>query len=209
MLKEKLLSVSSASKKLPLILIILGSLAILSSFLIFLYTFFPVIKTEINYSVSGNLPEKSKVIVPVDKDFGIVIPKINANSKVIADVDPYNEQEYQWALTKGVAQAKGTALPGEEGNVFIFSHSSVNFYEAAKYNSVFYLLSKLERGDEVILYYQNKEFKYKVTDKITVDPANLSYLTEKTSKKMLTLMTCWPPGTTLKRLIIIAEMSDI
>lgn len=195
-----------------------GVLAVFISILIFSYTFFPVIQSEIRYlfhkSPKNMIVEiknnqnigKENVMFPVDEDFGIVIPKIEANSRVIEEVDPYNDRDYQWALTKGLAHAKGTSLPGREGNIFIFSHSAVNFYEANRYNAVFYLLSKLERGDEIYLFYEGVEYKYTVTSKATVDPGDLFYLTQKTSKKMLTLMTCWPPGTTLQRLIVVAEM---
>lgn len=186
------------------ILITFGILAIIIAFAILATTFKPVLSSEVNFLVSG--PAKNDTFIPIDEQFGIVIPKIRANSKVIQDVDPYSEKAYQWALTKGVAHAKGTSLPGEVGNMFIFSHSSASFYEATKYNSIFYLLSKLEKEDEVFIYYLGQKFIYKVTDKVTVDPNNTSYLTRETDKRMLTLMTCWPPGTTFKRLIIIAEL---
>lgn len=161
-------------------------------------------QAEVGFSLS----EAKNEVVPVDEDFGIVIPKIGANSKVIADVDPYNYKVYQAALTRGVAHAKGTSYPGQEGNIFIFSHSSVNFYEAVRYNSIFYLLSKMEKGDEIYLFYQGEKFKYRVLEKTIAEPGNLSYLTKKTSQKMVTLMTCWPPGTTFKRLLVIGELSE-
>lgn len=158
------------------------------------------------YHGSNPSPAAPSAIVPSSIYF-FVIPKINANSKVIKDVNPLNASEYQWALTKGVAHAKGSAYPGQFGNVFLFSHSSVNFYEAARYNSVFYLLSKLEKGDDVYIFYNKAKIKYSVTEKKIVDPKNISYLTNNSKKHTLTLMTCWPPGTTLNRLLVIAEIS--
>lgn len=193
-------------KRLFSFLIFFGILAILISSLIFILTFGPALQAEIGYKFNDLASSPTKVILPVDEEFGIVIPKIGANSKVVANIDPYSEKDYQLALTKGVVQAKDSALPGEEGNIFIFSHSSANFYEAAKYNSVFYLLSKLEKEDEVYLFYQGQKFKYKVTGKVIADPSDLSYLTKKTSQKVLTLMTCWPPGTAYKRLIVMGRL---
>lgn len=186
-------------------LITFGILAILVSFLIFITTYKPLITYEIGFLVNSQ-PKSSTLPSPVDEQFGIVIPKIGANSKVIAGVDPFKESEYQVALTRGVAHAKGTALPGEPGNTFIFSHSSANFYESVRFNSVFYLLSKLEKGDELYLFYKGIRYKYHVTDKKMADPSEISYLNKKTTDKTLTLMTCWPPGTTLKRLIILGEL---
>lgn len=191
-------------KKFSPVFITLGILAIMVGFSILITTFRSVVSDEVSLLISG--PAQSNQLIPIDTQFGIVIPKIRANSKIIPNVDPYNEKEYQLALTKGVAQAIGTAVPGQIGNIFLFSHSSNSFYEATKYNSVFYLLSKLQKGDEVDLYYLGQKFTYKVTDKVTVDPSKVAYLTQKTNKKLLTLMTCWPPGTTFKRLIINAEL---
>ena len=148
------------------------------------------------------------VITPKDINAGIVIPKIRANASVVWEVDPYNEKIYQWALTKGVAHAKGSVYPGEIGTVFIFSHSSQDFLTANRYNSVFYLLTKLKKGDEIYLFYKGKPFVYTVTGHVIVKPDAVSLLTKKTSQKELTLMTCWPPGTTLERYIVTAVVKE-
>lgn len=197
-------------EKLSSVLIVSGLISIALGFVIFVATFYPVIMAEGNYQLTqaqGNLMVK-RGIVPKDSDFGIVIPKIAANSKVIPSVDPYNSGEYQAALTKGVAHAIRTSFPGEPGNVFLFSHSSVNFYEANRYNSVFYLLYKLERGDEIDLYYAGRKFKYSVTNKKIVNADNVEYLRSLGSVQTVTLMTCWPPGTTFKRLLVIGELLE-
>jgi LPXTG-site transpeptidase (sortase) family protein len=96
-------------------------------------------------------------------------------------------------------------LPGEGGNIFIFAHSSTDILIAARYNSVFYLLHHLESGDLIKLWYQDHEYLYSVTDKLYVSPQDTKYLTATPATETLTLMTCWPPGTSLKRLIVIAK----
>lgn len=188
--------------KLPQILIAFGSLLIIFSLLLFFYIFAPVARVEVDYAL--NKP-KNLEIKPIDKEFGIVIPKIGANAKIVANVDPYNANIYQVALTKGVAQARGTAMPNEIGNMFLFSHSSANLLEAARYNSVFYLLSKLKKDDEIFIFYRGTKYVYKVSDTKLVDAKDVSYLSPKSEVKTLTLMTCWPAGTTYKRLLVIAQ----
>lgn len=182
---------------------LVGVELVLVGLLIVALTFYPVVREEIHYQLSG--PEKRVEVRPVDEDFGIVIPKIGANAKVVPNVDPYDSRVYQVALTRGVAQAKGTVTPDMVGNLFIFSHSSANFYEASVYNSVFYLLDKLESGDEVDLFYKKQKYVYRVTQKKIVLPSDVSYLSGAEVKKTLTLMTCWPVGTTFRRLLVIAE----
>ena len=191
-------------KNLPQILIGIGITLIVVSLALFIFIFFPVAKVEINYNL--NKPKATiNEIKPADKTFGIVVPKIGANAKIIPNVDPYNSNIYQVALTKGVAKAKGTVNPDEIGNMFLFSHSSANILEAGRYNSVFYLLSKLKKDDQIYVYYKNVRYKYKVSEIKIVDAKDVSYLNPKSDAKTLTLMTCWPAGTTYKRLLVIAK----
>ncbi|OGK14130.1 hypothetical protein A3H80_04715 [Candidatus Roizmanbacteria bacterium RIFCSPLOWO2_02_FULL_37_19] len=188
-------------------LIYFGILLIVIACAIFLFTFFPVIREEIKYqTITTKDGTQKKVIRPVDEEFGIVVPKIGANAKIIANVDPYTEKIYQRALTKGVAHAKGTVTPDKVGNMFLFAHSSGNFYEANRYNSVFYLLTKIEKGDSIYIFYKGEKYTYKVTNKKIVQAEAAQYLLSRGKKKTITLMTCWPPGTTLKRLIVTAEV---
>ena len=189
--------------KLPQILISVGIGLIVVSALLFIFILAPVAKVEVNYTL--NKPNKTvNQIKPVSTEFGIVIPKIGANARIIEGVDPFNPKTYEIALSKGVAQAKGTAFPNQTGNMFLFSHSSANLIEATRFNSVFYLLSKLKKGDDIYIYYKNQRYKYEVSETKIVDASNVSYLNPKSSEKTLTLMTCWPAGTDYKRLLVIA-----
>jgi len=168
-------------------------------------TYFPLAKNEVEYQLNKTKRQKIEEIIPLSREFGIVIPKLVINVKVIKNVNPYDTNIYQKALTQGVAHAEGTSLPGEGGNIFIFSHSSENFYEAVRYNSIFYLLPKLELGDTITLYYNNNRFDYHVSEKKVVDPGDIKYLNANSEKPQLTLMTCYPPGTNLKRFIVVAN----
>jgi LPXTG-site transpeptidase (sortase) family protein len=145
-----------------------------------------------------------EVLVPEDPEFSVIIPAIGANARVINDVDAANEEDYLQALQKGVAHAQGTAFPGENGHVFLFAHSTDYIWNVGTYNAVFYLLYKVEQGDEIHLFYKGKRHTYKVLDKKIVDPSQVEYLTRKTNKEFLTLQTCWPPGTALQRLLVFA-----
>ena len=149
-------------------------------------------------------------ITPLNKDFGIVIEKIDVNAPVVADVDSTNYPKYIAALSKGVAQAAGTARPGEptaqgNNNIFLFAHSAINPIEARRYNSIFYLLRKLEVGDRVIVFYKQKRFDYLVSEKKVVEATDVKYLTDRSKEPLLTLQTCDPPGSSLRRLIITAK----
>ncbi len=145
-----------------------------------------------------------EILAPQDTQYSIVIPKIGANSRIVAGVNAANEPEYLDALKHGVAQTLGTANPGENGHIFLFAHSADNILDIGTYNAVFYLLYKLEKDDEVNIFYKNQRYTYRVIDKKVVDPSEVEYLTRKTDSEFLTMQTCYPPGTTLKRLLVFA-----
>ncbi len=145
----------------------------------------------------------------LDSAFSIVIPKIDARAHIIANVDTANEKEYLDALTQGVAHAKGTYFPGQGKPIFLFAHSTNASFNVARYNAVFYLLSKLEKGDRIIIYFSDKRYTYEVSEKQVKAANDTSFLYDATNEEKLYLMTCTPPGTIWKRLFVIAEPMKI
>lgn len=182
---------------------------------------FQIIKTRgVTFEVADNTPSKEQrlsfgnlltgskeqTLIAPDTEFSIVIPKIGASARVIANVDPSNEEAFLPALLEGVAHAQGSLFPGTSGNIYLFAHSADNFWDAGQYNAIFYLLKDLEVGDEIVIFYQNKRYNYFVTDSRIVKPEEVHFITEaNTGVEQLILQTCWPPGTTWKRLLVFAR----
>lgn len=141
--------------------------------------------------------------------FAIHINKINAHSVVVPNVDANDPKIYMEALKNGVAHALGSGLPGVDSSInrtiYLFAHSTSAPSLVSRYNAQFYLLHKLEAGDEVEAVFWNKSYKYRVTDKKTVAADDTGFLAPQTEKEILILATCTPPGTTWKRLIVVAE----
>jgi sortase A len=140
-----------------------------------------------------------------DTDFRVLISKIGLDSGVIENIDMFKPEEYKRALKQGIAHAKGSGIPGEAGNVYLFGHSTNFDWNAAGYNAEFYLLNKLVSGDLITLIYNGNQYRYQVKETKIVRNENLSVLDQPESGKLLTLQTCWPPGTTWRRLIVVAE----
>ena len=218
MLKEKSRPKGGYLKYIGILLLLLG-LSIL------IFTYYPAIRAYIDYKLLPPPKEtavqivnegeqitkeinKNTEIVFVDNDFGLYIPKIKANAKVIKNVDPYNEDIYINALIYGVAHAKGTSTPNSNGNVFLFAHSAVNFYERRKYNVYFYLLRELEKDDEIYVSYEGEIYRYTVFENKIVEPSEIKYLGTYLEEDTLTLMTCWPMGVDSKRAIVIAKREE-
>jgi sortase A len=146
-------------------------------------------------------------LIPSDTNFSILIPRIGATAKIFPNVDPSNENQFLPILMKGVAHAAGSVFPGMNGNVYLFAHSTDNFWDVGRYNAVFYLLKDLKKGDDVVIFYKNQRYNYVVTGSKIIDPSNVSYLvnSQNQDKQQLILQTCWPPGTTFQRLLVFAS----
>lgn len=150
---------------------------------------------------------KEQILVPKDTNFSIVIPKIGASSRVKANVDPNNEEEFRRELLTGVAHAKGSVFPGLPGNTYLFAHSTDNWWNVGRYNAVFYLLKELKPGDDIVVFFENRRYNYVVKGSFITDPEDTSLLRESQKPggpQQLILQTCWPPGTAWKRLFVIA-----
>jgi sortase A len=102
-----------------------------------------------------------------------------------------------------------SARPWKNGNSFIFGHSSNFPWIAGKYNDVFARLWQMEKWDTIYSYYGQKKYKYKIIEKKVVSPNDVGVLKNDKNKKQLTLMTCWPIGTDINRLILIADLVEV
>lgn len=142
----------------------------------------------------------------------IIIPKIGKNIPLVNVEHHDASSSTEWhkifmkELENGIIKYPGSANPGEAGNSFIFGHSSNYPWAKWDYNDVFALLNELDKWDEIIVYFKQKKFVYVVKEKIVVKPWHVSSLGGDAANKQLTLMTCWPLGTTLNRLLVVTEL---
>ncbi len=200
----------------------LGTGAVFLGLIYALYLYLPLAKALIGYRWwrwfhQEKSTQKTEEVTPApsrptptlppvpDPSFSIIIPKINAQAKIIANVDPGRAEIYQQALKEGVAHAAGTGFPGSGKTVYLFAHSTNAQWNVIRYNAIFFLLNQLTPGDEVKIVYNRKLYSYLVTEKKIVGAKETHYLTDYQDGETLILQTCWPPGTILKRLLVFAK----
>jgi sortase A len=112
------------------------------------------------------------------------------------------------AMAKGVAQFAipgASSVPGQIGNTVIAGHSSNDLLDSGDYKFIFAQLDKLVVGDTIYANYNSVRYTYIVTGKEVVKPTDVSKLVYPTTKPILTLLTCTPLGTSLNRLLVIAD----
>lgn len=142
--------------------------------------------------------------IPNIPDNSILIENIGVSAPITFRVGS-DENEALSALKNGLIQLSGTAFPSEVGNVFITGHSSNYPWVKSNYNSIFALLNKVVVGDAILIKFQNQNYIYKVSNISIVSPSDISVMDSKDERSILTLMTCSPVGTNLKRLIVVAD----
>lgn len=112
-------------------------------------------------------------------------------------------------LKKNLIHYPKTALPGQFGSPVIFGHSVLpQFFNPKSYLTIFSTLYKLQQGDEIFINFDQIRYKYLVEEMYEVQPTDLSVLEQRFDGRYLTLITCSPPGTYLRRLIIKAQIAD-
>ncbi len=173
----------------------IGNILIGLSIFVFIFIFYPLLQVYL-------IPPKVGKILPTQGTY-ITIPKISAQAQITENVDPFNSDEYREILKRSVAHAKNTSLPGQDGTIYLFAHSSGSPWEITRYNTIFLRLSELNIGDTIIVQRNNKRYKYLVHDKKEIDPSEVNYILN-TKKTQLILQTCTPIGTDWKRLLIFA-----
>jgi len=155
-----------------------------------------------NWFISDNTEKHIPSLTTKDNpsnSYLLSIPKLNINDAVveIGSMD----------LKKSLIQYQQTALPGQLGNAVVFGHSVLpQFFNPKAYMTIFSTLFKLQPNDEIKINFDNIDYKYIVEDMYEVQATDFSVLEQRFDGRYLTLVTCSPPGTYLRRLVIKAKI---
>ncbi len=171
----------------------------------------PIPKTTVvkqNITSSSNLTYASNWFptgnpkTNVNKEYSLSIPKLGIkDAKVIVGSDD---------LSKSLIHYGGSSLPGEYGNAVIFGHSILpQFFDPKNYKAIFSTLHTLKIGDTINIVSDGVAYKYSIFDFKVVDPENISVLEQTYDNSYITLITCTPPGTYWKRLVVKAQIEKL
>ncbi len=132
-------------------------------------------------------------------EYRLSIPSLKIQDAVVR----LNETD----LSRSLIQYGNTALPGKVGNTVILGHSSLpQFFNPKNYKTIFSVLPQIKLGDVVVVEVDQTRYVYQVIDKYEVKPTEVSVLDQDYDQEMMTLITCTPPGTYLRRLIVQAKL---
>jgi sortase A len=133
------------------------------------------------------------------KNYYLSIPKLNIEKAKVA----VGEED----LFKSLVHFLPKSQPGEYGNVVILGHSTLpQLYNPKDYKTIFTYLPSLEKGDRVIVNYKGIDYRYEVYEMFVIEPTDTWVLDDTNNESILTLITCVPPGTYWKRLVVRAKL---
>ena len=144
-------------------------------------------------------------LTKVSAENKLIIPKLNVDVPLNFGIGLDGVME---AMNRGVVHYRingASAFPGEVGNFVVMGHSAGDIYSGNQYKFIFSGLERLEVGDIMYVHYNSTRYTYKMVSNEIIWPTEVSKLIINTDKPLMTLVTCWPLGTSRQRLLIHAE----
>ncbi len=123
----------------------------------------------------------------------IRIPAISVDAPIV--MGDGDEQ-----LKKGVGQYIYSPNPGQNGNLVLSAHNDV-------FGEIFRDLDKLEAGDEIIVYTNQRAYTYVVEEQQVVGPLQVEVMAP-TTEPVVTLISCYPYMVNSHRIVISAALLE-
>lgn len=152
-----------------------------------------------NWFPNLNLTPNNSAQIP---SYTLSLPSIGIQDATVSTTD--------YDLTKHLVNYGGTAIPPENGTSVIFGHSTLpQMFDPKDYKTIFANAYKLKIGDTIYAVVDGVSYKYAIFDIVVVDPSDTSMFSQSYENSYLTIITCTPPGTTWKRLVVKARLEKI
>lgn len=160
-----------------------------------------LINTTLDYTDSsswfvGDQSPTERVSTPI---YTLSIPRLSIKRAIV--------RSDSTDLKSSLIHHETSPRPGSPGAPVIFGHSVLpQYFDPENYISIFSTLHTLKIGDEIFVDYDGIQYRYVIQKMYEVVPTDLSPLDQVYESKTLRLITCTPPGTYLRRLVVEASL---
>ena len=147
------------------------------------------------------VPQKAPGVQPLPAK-RLIIPSLGLDSKVIQLATKLDKRgQLAWETAPfAVGHHRGTAGPGQNGNMVLSGHIS-----SPGEGAIFHHLPELKVGDGVIVGTDERQYLYRVVDTRVVTPDEVSVM-QATPDPTATLITCVPDRIYSHRLVVTARL---
>lgn len=134
--------------------------------------------------------------------YTISIPKIKITDAEVSTVDT--------DLSSHMVQYNSFATPPEKGNAVVFGHSTLpQLFNPKDYKTILAKAYTLKKGDNIVVKVKDVSYLYRIEAVKVVSAEDTSMFARKKDDSYLTLVTCTPPGTIWKRLVLEAKLQEL
>ena len=123
----------------------------------------------------------------------IQIPALNVDAPIVQG-DGWEQ------LKRGVGQHIGSPDPGQAGNLVLSAHNDV-------YGEIFRYLDKLQAGDQIFIFTQQRQYVYTITHTQIVEPTQVEVMAS-TDAPTATLISCYPYLKDSERIVVFANLEN-
>lgn len=162
-----------------------------------------------DYRDARNWFSKATANKPVDrpeeeriKEYSLSIPSQQIIKAKVSAVD--------FDLSKHLVQYFSTSKnPTDRGTSVIFGHSTLpQWFNPDDYTTIFAHMHKIKNDDEIIITVEGKDYRYKVFSISILESNDPNIFSQSFDNSYITIITCTPPGTTWKRLVVRASLQN-
>ncbi len=142
------------------------------------------------------IPEGKKI-----ERYTLSVPKVGIVDAEVSAMDTeLSDHLVQYFTTSNNPIDKGTSV--------IFGHSTLpQLFNPNNYDTIFAHLHTLKTGDEFTITVEGKTYIYQIFSITIVDPTDPNIFSQSFDNSYITLVTCTPPGTVWKRLVLRASLT--
>lgn len=157
----------------------------------------PTIEDEVIAEESIEQEETKQTTAPQINYIAVIkIPKIGLEKGLTSKDSYYNN------VNRNIQILSESDTPDvDKGNVILASHSGNSSV------SYFRKLNKLQNEDSISIFYNGKEYKYKMVNSYEIEKNGYAHIVRNAEKSTLTLITC--KSNTNKQLVVICELVEV
>jgi sortase A len=168
-----------------------------------------------NQSSYNAAQQANAVNVKAGSGIDVNIPgrlEIPANNISVPVIWTKDVKDFDADLKKGIVHYPGTAMPGQIGTSYISGHSSGYLWDKSPYKQIFATLGQVKDGTSFSITVTQTDGKvvkyhYVVSHRGEFD-ANDQAQFVNTAESIVALSTCWPVGTTARRLVLFGKLTQ-
>ncbi len=136
----------------------------------------------------------------------VIIPSINVNAPIVT-TNTDDAVKLKKLLDDGAVIYPSSPGFGKTGQTILMGHSAPPNWPEIKHDTIFSRLAELGQDDKIIVVYDDKTYTYSFSNSEIIPKGG--EIPPTSADSALVLVSCWPPGRDLQRIIVQAKLDSV